>query len=193
MNTTGAISRVIRRSGWRNTSTRFSTMPTGAHAISCSACPDADKTRLLLDAALDGPNPHSELLARFRHNRSSGRRQTEKTRTVAQLLKAAHERAQMRRRQAMERAERDQATEEIRRGGGAAGRPPRACGARRERPRAFGPPAAHRDAARGENRASLAGCARPVFSIPSDKSAGPPQSYCKGKFETVPPASSAIR
>ncbi|MGH8633987.1 MAG: hypothetical protein ACRET7_07635 [Burkholderiales bacterium] len=69
--------------------------------------PDAEKTRMLLDSALDGPHPQAELLTKFRESRSSGRRQEGNTRTVAQLLKAAKERAELRRRQAEERAERE--------------------------------------------------------------------------------------
>ena len=64
--------------------------------------PDVEKTRMLLDVALDGPNPQAELLTNFRSGRTSGKRQTGKTRTVAQLLKAAQERAEARSRRALD-------------------------------------------------------------------------------------------
>lgn len=62
---------------------------------------------MLLDAVLHGSNPQAELLAKFRDGRGFARPQTGKRRTVAQLLKAAEERAQIRRRQERERAERE--------------------------------------------------------------------------------------
>jgi hypothetical protein len=69
--------------------------------------PDDEKTKLLLNVALNGPNPQAELLAKFRESRNSGGQQQKNARTVAQLLKAAQERAAVRRREAKERAERD--------------------------------------------------------------------------------------
>lgn len=69
--------------------------------------PDEEKTKLLLDVALNGPNPQAELLAKIRESRNSGGQQQKNARTVAQLLKAAKERAAVRRREAKERAERD--------------------------------------------------------------------------------------
>lgn len=68
--------------------------------------PDKEKTKLLLNAALNGPNPQAELLTKFRESQNSGR-QKGSARTVAQLLKAAEKRAEVRRRQERERAERD--------------------------------------------------------------------------------------
>jgi hypothetical protein len=60
--------------------------------------PDKEKTKLLLNAALNGPNPQAELLTKFRESQNSGR-QKGSARTVAQLLKAAEKRAEVRRRQ----------------------------------------------------------------------------------------------
>jgi hypothetical protein len=74
--------------------------------------PDAEKTKLLLDAALDGPNSQAELLTKFRNSRSSGRRRTVKARTVAQLLLAAKVRAEARKHREKERAERERVRRE---------------------------------------------------------------------------------
>ena len=58
--------------------------------------PDAEKTKLLLDVALNGPNPQAELLVKFRESRNSGGQQQKNARTVAQLRKAAEKRAAVR-------------------------------------------------------------------------------------------------
>ncbi|MGH8677161.1 MAG: hypothetical protein ACREUQ_02265, partial [Burkholderiales bacterium] len=74
--------------------------------------PEAEKTRVLLESALDGTNPQSELLKRFRGTRRLEMLRPEKARTVAQLRKSALERAEARRRQAKERAERERVRRE---------------------------------------------------------------------------------
>lgn len=74
--------------------------------------PNAEKTRMLLESALDGTNPQSELLKSFRATRSPGMPRLEKARTVAQLRRGALERAEARRRQAKERAERERVRRE---------------------------------------------------------------------------------
>ncbi|MBM3357765.1 MAG: hypothetical protein FJY54_08560 [Betaproteobacteria bacterium] len=74
--------------------------------------PDAEKTRMLLESALDGTNPQSELLKKFRGTRTLGMPRPEQARTVAQLRKGALERAEARRRQARERAERERVRRE---------------------------------------------------------------------------------
>ncbi|MGH8738884.1 MAG: hypothetical protein ACREVC_16130 [Burkholderiales bacterium] len=74
--------------------------------------PDAEKTRMLLESALDGTNPQSELLKKLRDTRNPGMPPLEKARTVAQLRKSASQRAEARRSQATERAERERARRE---------------------------------------------------------------------------------
>jgi hypothetical protein len=59
---------------------------------------EAEKTKMLLDVALRGPNAQAELLKAFRDTRSRGRGQAGKARTVAQLLAQARKRAEERRR-----------------------------------------------------------------------------------------------
>lgn len=77
-----------------------------------SSLADAEKTRMLLEAAHDGRNPQPCLLAGFRDSRGVAAREAGKRRTVAQLLKAARERAEAGRRQAQERAERERVRRE---------------------------------------------------------------------------------
>lgn len=76
------------------------------------ALPDVDKTRMLLDVALDGPNPQAELLRRFRHTQDHGGQPSEKARTVAQLLEAAKKRTEERHRHEAERAKRERVRRE---------------------------------------------------------------------------------
>lgn len=68
--------------------------------------PDTERIRMLLDAAVGGCHPQAELLKKFRDARGPERGRMVKTRTVAQLLSAANERGEARRRQQKERAER---------------------------------------------------------------------------------------
>lgn len=74
--------------------------------------PDTERTRMLLDAAVHGCHPQAELLKKFRDARGPKQGRTVKARTVAQLLKAAKERAEARKHREKERAERERARRE---------------------------------------------------------------------------------
>jgi hypothetical protein len=73
---------------------------------------EAEKTRILLDVALDGPSPQAELLKAFRTSRSPQKERTGKARTVAQLLAQAGKRATERCHREAEQAKRELARRE---------------------------------------------------------------------------------
>jgi len=74
--------------------------------------PEAEKSRLLVDAARTGASPQSELLRRFGDSRCPGQRRTAKARTAAELLAAADRRTDERHRRETERANRERARRE---------------------------------------------------------------------------------
>jgi hypothetical protein len=69
--------------------------------------PDAERIRMLLEAAIGGCHPQAELLKRFRDARCPLQGGPVKGRTVAQLLEAAKELADAREHKERERAERE--------------------------------------------------------------------------------------
>lgn len=71
--------------------------------------PEAEKTRMLIDVALDGARTQTELLKRLRGARAPGQSRAGKRRTAAQLLAAAKQRADDRHRKEAEQAERERA------------------------------------------------------------------------------------
>lgn len=74
--------------------------------------PDTERTRMLLEAAVRGRHPQAELLKKFRDAQGPEQGRTVKARTVAQLLKAAKERAEARKHGEKERAERQRVRRE---------------------------------------------------------------------------------
>jgi len=74
--------------------------------------PEAEKSRLLVDAARTGASPQSELLRRFGDSRCPGQRHPAKARTAAELLAAADRRTDERHRRETERANRERARRE---------------------------------------------------------------------------------
>ncbi|HVB82778.1 MAG TPA: hypothetical protein VNE82_22860 [Candidatus Binataceae bacterium] len=61
---------------------------------SIQSLPDAKRTQLLLELIRQDPNQRQRLLTKFRDNRGPGRHSAHAERTVAQLLRAARQRAE---------------------------------------------------------------------------------------------------
>jgi len=73
---------------------------------------EAERVRLLVDAAVAGASPQAELLKRFRNSLGPGQRHAAQARTVAELLAAAEVRANERHRKETEQAHRRRARRE---------------------------------------------------------------------------------